>query len=75
MVTSRPATRRTGVTQDTRGAPSTHTVQHPHWPWGLQPSFGVRRCRRSRSTSSSDWLVVGYLDVGAVDAEPDQRIS
>ena len=30
VVTSRPATRRTGVTQATRGDPSTHTVQHPH---------------------------------------------
>ena len=30
VVTERPATRRTGVTQETRAAPSTHTVQHPH---------------------------------------------
>ena len=33
----------TGVTQATRGCPSTSTVQHPHWPCGLQPSFGERR--------------------------------
>ena len=30
VVTSRPATRRTGVTQATRGSPSTQTVQQPH---------------------------------------------
>ena len=30
VVTARPATRPTGVTQATRGWPSTHTVQHPH---------------------------------------------
>jgi len=30
VVTRRPATRRTGVTQATRGAPSTQTVQQPH---------------------------------------------
>ena len=27
------------VTQATRGWPSTHTVQQPHWPCGLQPSL------------------------------------
>ena len=54
VVTSRPATRRAGVTQATRGAPSTHTVQHPHWPWGLHPSLAERRPRRSRRTSSSE---------------------
>ena len=51
VVTERPATRLIGVTQATLGAPSIHTVQHPHWPWGLQPSFAVRRPSRSRSTS------------------------
>ena len=30
VVTARPATRRTGVTQATLGSPSTQTVQHPH---------------------------------------------
>ena len=30
VVTERPAIRRTGVTQATRGAPSTSTVQQPH---------------------------------------------
>ncbi len=30
VVISRPATRRSGVTQLTRGSPSTQTVQHPH---------------------------------------------
>ena len=30
VVTARPATRATGVTHDTRGCPSTHTVQQPH---------------------------------------------
>ena len=42
VVTCRPASRRTGVTHATRGAPSTHTVQHPHWPWGLHPSLAER---------------------------------
>ena len=30
VVIARPATRRTGVTHATRGAPSTSTVQQPH---------------------------------------------
>jgi hypothetical protein len=30
VVTERPAMRRSGVTQATRGAPSTSTVQQPH---------------------------------------------
>jgi hypothetical protein len=42
VVTERPDSLLTGVTHDTLGAPSTHTVQHPHWPWGLQPSLTVR---------------------------------
>ena len=54
VVTSRPASRRTGVTQATRGAPSTHTVQQPHWPWGLQPSLTDRMPSCSRRTSSSE---------------------
>ena len=45
----RPATRRAGVTQATRGAPSTHTVQHPHWPWGLQPSLARPAARGARA--------------------------
>ena len=45
VVTSRPATRDTGVTQATRAAPSTHTVQHPHWPCGLHPSLADRSPR------------------------------
>ena len=32
VVIDRPATRRAGVTHATRGAPSTSTVQQPHWP-------------------------------------------
>ena len=54
VVTSRPASRRTGVTQATRGAPSTHTVQQPHWPWGLQPSLTDRIPSWSRRTSSRE---------------------
>ncbi len=54
VVTWRPARRRTGVTHATRGAPSTQTVQHPHWPWGLHPSLTERRPSCSRRTSSSD---------------------
>ncbi len=54
VVTDRPAARRTGVTQDTRGCPSTSTVQHPHWPCGLHPSLGERIPSPSRNASSSD---------------------
>jgi hypothetical protein len=54
VVTARPAIRRAGVTHDTRGWPSTSTVQQPHCPWGLQPSLTLRTPRRPRSTSSSD---------------------
>src|SRR5262249_23113372 len=54
VVTARPATRRSGVTHATRGWPSTSTVQHPHWPCGLQPSLAVRAPRRSRRASSSE---------------------
>jgi len=51
VVTDRPATRLTAVTQATRAASSTHTVQHPHWPWGLHPSLTEwqRNCSRSAS--------------------------
>ena len=52
VVTDRPDTRRSGVTHDTRGWPSTSTVQHPHCPWGLQPSLTDRRFRGPRSASS-----------------------
>ena len=48
----RPAS--TGVTHATRAAPSTSTVQHPHWPWGAQPSFTDTTPSRSRRTESSD---------------------
>ena len=54
VVISRPATRRTGVTHATRGAPSTSTVQQPHWPWGLQPSFTEVTCSTPRRASSSE---------------------
>ena len=54
VVTERPATRRTGVTHATRGAPSTQTVQQPHWPWGLQPSLTERQPQSSRRASSSE---------------------
>ncbi len=54
VVIDRPATRRAGVTQATRGWPSTSTVQHPHCPWGLHPSLAERSPRSSRRTSSSE---------------------
>ena len=53
VVIDRPLTRRAGVTQATRGCPSTSTVQHLHWPWGLQPSLTDIMPRRSRRTVSS----------------------
>ena len=49
-----PPRGRAGVTHATRGAPSTSTVQQPHWPCGLQPSLTDRTPRRSRSTSSRE---------------------
>jgi hypothetical protein len=54
VVTERPATRRTAVTHATRAAPSTQTVQHPHWPWGLHPSLTEWQRNCSRSASSSE---------------------
>ena len=71
VVTAPPRTRRAGVTQATRGSPSTSTVQQPHWPWGLQPSLAERTPSRSRSTSSSDAAVVGHLDRRPVELEAD----
>ena len=57
VVTSRPATRPTGVTHETRGLPSTSTVQHPHCPCGLHPSLAERAPRRSRRTSRRETSV------------------
>jgi hypothetical protein len=54
VITLRPLTRDAGVTQATRGTPSTQTVQQPHCPCGLQPSLAERSPKRSRTTSSSD---------------------
>ncbi len=54
VVTSRPPRRRTGVTHATRGEPSTHTVQQPHWPCGLHPSLADRTPTCSRNTSSRE---------------------
>ena len=53
VVTVRPATRAAGVTQATRGSPSTSTVQHPHCPCGAHPSFAETTPSR-RNTFSSD---------------------
>ena len=64
-----PATRRAGVTQATRGAPSTSTVQQPHWPWGLQPSLAERRPEPVPQHLEQRGPVVGHLDLGAVDLE------
>ena len=73
VVTPRPATRRTGVTQETRGEPSTHTVQQPHWPWGLQPSLGDRHPSCSRRASRSVPPVVVDRDRAAVELEVDRH--
>ena len=72
VVTARPATRRTGVTHDTRGAPSIHTVQQPHWPWGLQPSLGARQPSCSRRASSRLAPSSATATVGAVEDEGDR---
>ena len=53
MVMVRSRTLRTGVTHDTRGAPSTSTVQQPHCPCGLHPSLTEMSRSSSRKTSSS----------------------
>ena len=69
VVTERPATRRTGVTQATRAAPSTQTVQQPHWPWGLQPSLTERQPSCSRSASRREVpSIVLDRDGGPVEA-------
>ena len=61
VVISRPATRRAGVTQATLAAPSTSTVQAPHCPCGLQPSFTSRMPRCSRRSVSSEKSPAGAL--------------
>ena len=66
-----PVTLRAGVTQETRGLPSIHTVQHPHWPWGLHPSLALRRPRRSRSTSRSGAPSSATVTHVPVDGEGD----
>ena len=63
--------RRTGVTQATRGKPSTHTVQHPHCPCGLQPSLTERQPSSSRSASRREIAVVDD-DRVAVQGEGDR---
>ena len=62
-----------GVTQATRGAPSTHTVQHPHWPWGLQPSLARAATQAVAQDLEQRGAVVGDLDVDPVDAERERR--
>ena len=69
VVTTRPATRRAGVTQATLGAPSTSTVQQPHWPWGLHPSFGLRTPEPVPQHRQQAGAVVGDLHLDAVDDE------
>lgn len=54
VVTERPSTREVAVTHETRGSPSTNTVQHPHWPCGAQPSFTEVIPNCSRSVSSRE---------------------
>ena len=73
-MTERPATRRAGVTQATRGAPSTSTVQHPHWPCGLQPSLADRSAEAVAQDLEQRRAVVGDLDLAAVYLELD-RVS
>ena len=48
-------------------------MQQPHWPWGLQPSLTDRTPQLVAEHVEQRGPVVGHLDVGAVDAEPDQR--
>ena len=67
VVTARPATRRAGVTQATRGMPSTSTVQQPHWPWGLHPSLTDATTQPVPEHLEERCAVVGDLDLAAVD--------
>src|SRR5215471_13478722 len=60
VVIDLPATAETGRTQDRRGAPSSRTVQAPHWP-SPQPYLEPVKPKSSRSTvsrgvSGSDWI-------------------
>ena len=72
VVTSRPATRRTGVTHDTRGSPSTQTVQQPHWPCGLQPSLTERQPQvLAQRVEEGD--AVGDGDLASVQDEGDEE--
>ena len=57
------------MTHATRGAPSTHTVQHPHWPWGLHPSLGERTTEALAQDLEQRRAVVGNLDVDPVDTQ------
>ena len=75
VVTARPATRRAGVTQATRGSPSTSTVQHPHWPCGLQPSLALRTPEPVAEHLEQRGAVVGDLDRPAVDLEGDAAVT
>src|SRR5258707_10723722 len=49
-----PATLFAGTAQETTARPSMITVQQPHWPCGLQPSFGEMTPQWSRSASRRD---------------------
>ncbi len=73
VVTVRPRTRRTGVTHATRGWPSTSTVQHPHWPCGLHPSFAERRPELLPQHLEERGALVGHLDRPPVHGQADRR--
>ena len=75
VVTARPATRRVAVTHETRGEPSTQTVQHPHWPWGLQPSLTDTQPRCSRSASRSEEPSSGTQTADPFSAKPTSPVA
>ena len=70
VVTVRFRTRATGVTHDTLAWPSISTVQHPHWPWGLQPSLAERMPSRSRRASNNEHPSSGTMTGVALSVKP-----
>jgi hypothetical protein len=63
--TSLPAALAAGVAQVVTARPPTIARQHPHCPWGAQPSFTEWTPQRSRRVSSSDSSGRGSTVTGA----------
>ena len=72
VVTSRPATRADRRHARDAGLAVDQTVQQPHWPCGLQPSFGGARAEPLAQDVEQRGAVVGDLDGPPVEAERGQ---